>query len=125
MSTRYRIGSIDFTVMSLHNAVQLVLDLPNQLPTKGHPGIGVHFANAYNVAIARNNAQYAQLLNRSDYVFSDGVPITWVGKRAYPHLARDWERVYGPDVMTIAFERSQPDAPRHNVLGSTPDVLKA
>ena len=125
MTTRHRIGSVDFTVIPLDAAVQLVVDLPNKIPTKGHPGIGVHFANAYNVALARNNAQYAQLLNESDYVFSDGVPITWVGKRAYPHLTRDWQRIYGPDVMTMAFERSQFDAPRHYLLGSTPEVLKA
>ena len=125
MTIRHRIGEVDFTVMSLDAAVQLIVDLPQQLPTRGHPGIGVHFANAYNVAIARNNAPYAQLLNASDYVFSDGVPITWVGKRAYPDQAPAWERVYGPDVMTMVLESSQATQPRHYLLGSTPDVLEA
>lgn len=125
MSTRHRIGAIDFTVMPLNDAVQLTMDLPRQLPTSGHPGIGVHFANAYNVALARRNPEYAHLLNAADYVFSDGVPITWVGKRAYPHLAYAWERVYGPDVMTMVLERSEGTAPRHYLLGSTPPTLEA
>ena len=123
MTSRHRIGSVDFTVMPLDAAVQLIMDLPNQLPSIGHPGAGVHFANAYNVALARDNSTYAHLLNSSDYVFSDGVPITWVGKRAYPHKANTWERVYGPDVMTLVLQRSQPEAPKHYLLGSTPDVV--
>ena len=125
MTPRERIGTVDFTVLALEAAVQLVLELPNDLTDDGHPGIGVHFANAYNVALARQDPRYAQLLNRADYVFSDGVPITWVGKRAYRHLASDWERVYGPDVMTMVLQRSVPDVHRHYLLGSTPSVLEA
>ena len=125
MTSRYRVGAVDFTVLPLREAVELVLSLPSHIPTYGHPGIGVHFANAYNVALARQDRSYAELLNSADYVFSDGVPITWVGKRAYPQLSTTWERVYGPDVMTMVMERSQPSTPRHYLLGSTPDVLQA
>jgi N-acetylglucosaminyldiphosphoundecaprenol N-acetyl-beta-D-mannosaminyltransferase len=124
MTIRERVGNVDFSVLPLVDAVDLVLELPADLTDRGHPGIGVHFANAYNVAIARGNSHYAHLLNSADYVFSDGVPITWVGKRAYPHLAAEWQRVYGPDVMTMTLERSQPDSPRHFLLGSTPEVLE-
>jgi len=123
MTSRRRVGPVEFTVMPLERAVQLVLDLPNQLSEQGHPGVALHFANAYNVALSRSDSAYAQLLNSADYVFSDGVPITWVGKRAYPDLARDWERVYGPDVMTMVMQRSQPSTLRHYLLGSTPQVL--
>jgi N-acetylglucosaminyldiphosphoundecaprenol N-acetyl-beta-D-mannosaminyltransferase len=84
----------------------------------------VHFANAYNVALARTDPDYARMLNSADYVFSDGVPITWVGKRAYPEQAHDWERVYGPDAMTMVLERSQLNEPRHFLLGASPDVLE-
>ncbi len=125
MTTRERIGMVDFSVLTFEAAVELILGLPDNLSSSGHPGFGVHFANAYNVALARRNPEYAQLLNEADYVFSDGVPITWVGKRAYPDLADAWERVYGPDVMTMVMQRSQLAAPRHYLLGSTPDVLEA
>ena len=114
---------VDFSVLTFEAAVELILGLPDDLTSSGHPGIGVHFANAYNVALARKDHAYAHLLNRSDYVFSDGVPITWVGKTAYRHLADDWDRVYGPDVMSMVLQRSTPSAHRHYLLGSTPAVL--
>ena len=125
MTPRERIGMVDFSVLAFEAAVELILGLPDNLSSSGHPGIGVHFANAYNVALARKDHAYAHLLNRSDYVFSDGVPITWVGKTAYRHLADDWDRVYGPDVMSIVLQRSTPSAHRHYLLGSTPAVLAA
>lgn len=125
MIPQHRIGAVDFHVLPLEQAVQLVNSLPSALAQDGHPGIGVHFANAYNVALARKNPLYAQLLNSADYVFSDGVPITWVGKRAYPPHASSWERVYGPDVMTMVLQRSEQAAPRHYLLGSTPQTLGA
>ena len=81
--------------MPLTNAVRLVLDASTEVSTgaMGHPGLAVHFCNAYNVALARDDASYARLLQQADVVFSDGVPIAWVGKRAYPARARQWERV--------------------------------
>jgi len=122
---RKAIGSVEFTVLGLHEAVDTVLDLPHRIAPDGHPGISVHFANAYNVALARKNPDYSELLNSADYVFSDGVPITWVGKRAYPQVASSWDRVYGPDVMTMVLQRSHQGSPRHYLLGSTPKVLQA
>lgn len=125
MSIRRRIGNVEFTVMSFPDAVTTVLEQAANISHVGHPGIGVHFANAYNVALARNTRDYADLLNTADYVFSDGVPITWIGKRAYPKDATVWDRVYGPDVMTAVLHESRPDAPRHYLLGSTAAVIES
>jgi N-acetylglucosaminyldiphosphoundecaprenol N-acetyl-beta-D-mannosaminyltransferase len=125
MSIRRRVGNVEFTVMPFPDAVTTLLEQAANITHAGHPGISVHFANAYNVALARDARDYADLLNASDYVFSDGVPITWIGKRAYPRDAAIWERVYGPDVMTAVFHASQPNAPRHYLLGSTPEVIDA
>lgn len=120
---RRRIGNVDFTVMTLEGAVQELLCVSRDIASTGNPGVAVHFANAYNVALAKSDSAYAHLLNKANYVFSDGVPITWVGKRAYPLVADSWQRVYGPDVMTLVFEQSTPKSPRHYLLGSTPEVL--
>ena len=125
MTARRRVGNVDFTVLQFNQAVTTLLDQAAHIAQVGHPGISVHFANAYNVALARDNSRYAALLNGADYVFSDGVPITWIGKRAYPTEAATWDRVYGPDVMTAVFAASRPDAPRHYLLGSTPAVIDA
>ena len=69
--------------------------------------------------------RYARLLAAADVVFSDGVPITWVGRRAYPAEGTAWERVYGPDVMRGVLDRSTADGPTHYLLGSTPETLDA
>lgn len=122
---RHRVGEIDFTVLPFADAIDLLLTCNSQLPTSGHPGIAVHFANAYNIALARKDREYATLLRKGDYIFSDGVPITWVGKRAYSAIAASWDRVYGPDVMQAVFAANHDHPPRHYLLGSTPDVLAA
>lgn len=121
-----RIGNVDFTVMPLAVAIRFVVDASAAVARGevGHPGLGVHFCNAYNVALAKSDASYARLLAGADVVFSDGVPITWVGKRAYPSAAAAWERVYGPDVMRGVLHASTPeDGPRHYLLGGSPETL--
>jgi len=125
---RERVGAIDFTVMPFAAAVATLMHASATIEDLGQPGISVHFANAYNVALARKDPDYAQLLRSGDFVFSDGVPITWVGKRAYPEIAAEWDRVYGPDVMTAVFSASNPTKdhqPRHYLLGSTSEVLSS
>ncbi|MBK9738891.1 MAG: WecB/TagA/CpsF family glycosyltransferase [Actinobacteria bacterium] len=124
-----RIGSVSFTVMTLAAAARLVLERAAGLAadgssgTGGQPGCAIHFANAYNVALARKDPAYASILERGDFVFSDGVPVTWVGRRAYPPLAADWERVYGPDVMQAVLSASTVAGPSHYLLGGSPSTL--
>ncbi len=123
-----RVGAIDFTVLPLSAAGTWVLDAarsPGAHASQGRPGVAVHFCNAYNVALAKDDPSYARLLGNADAVFSDGVPITWVGKRAYPEQAGHWERVYGPDVMRLVLSQSGGEGPRHYLLGSTPETLAA
>jgi N-acetylglucosaminyldiphosphoundecaprenol N-acetyl-beta-D-mannosaminyltransferase len=127
---RRRVGNIAFSVEPLESAIADVLDLASGLPTSradyaAAPGYAVHFANAYNVALARGDSDYARLLQSADRVFSDGVPITWVGGRAYPDLTSTWERVYGPDVMQGVFAASTADSPHHYLLGGSPETLDA
>ena len=127
---RRRVGNIAFSVERLETAIQDVLDLSAHLPAttsgdSGAAGFAVHFANAYNVALARNDAAYARLLDAGDRVFSDGVPITWVGRRSYPDLGSEWERVYGPDVMQGVFAASTSSGPLNYLLGGSPETLEA
>lgn len=122
----HRVGSVAFTVMPLSEAVSLVVEASGTVAegAAGHPGLSIHFCNAYNVALARKDLAYAGLLAAADVVFSDGVPITWVGRRAYPSAGTAWERVYGPDVMRGVLDRSTSDGPTHYLLGSTPETLE-
>ncbi len=103
------VGPIRLTVGGFEECVQAVLNA-----RAAH----VHFVNAYSIALADSQPQYADLLNEG-LCFTDGVPVAWVGRRAYAVAARDWARVYGPDVMEAALARGL----RHYLLGSTPDTL--
>ena len=120
---RRRVGEIDFTVLPLAEAIDGVVAATESMDDVGHPGLAVHFCNAYNVALARSDRSYANLIANADVVFSDGVPITWVGRRAHPDVAEQWERVYGPDVMRGVFAASA--APKHYLLGGSPETLEA
>ncbi len=122
------VGNIRFTVCPLMDAAAWVINVaqaPAARAQRGGKGMSIHFCNAFNVALARADSNYAHLLAQGDAVFSDGVPITWVGKRAYPEQTGKWERVYGPDVMRLVLGQSGSEGPRHYLLGSTPETLEA
>lgn len=119
---RRTVGSLSFTVMPFAEAVQTVVDLGMD---ELDEGVAIHFANAYNIALAEKDPRYRNLLERDDVVFSDGVPVVWAGKRLHPHVTDMWTRVYGPDVMVAVLDRSSPVGPRHYLLGSTPQTLTA
>lgn len=117
---RGRVGAIDFSVLPLKQAIDLILDLGSRTPEHG---IAVHFANAYNVALADTDPMYRDLINAGDLVCSDGTPVVWAGRRLHKALSAQWTRVYGPDVLTGVLNSSAPKSPRHYFLGSTPETL--
>lgn len=126
MTTREFVGFIPFSVMPLSDAIQTVLDEATLVAEPDQrTGIAMHFCNAYNVALARSDQDYRELIGQGDYVFSDGVPITWVGRKIRPDISHAWERVYGPDVMQGVFSLSTQERPKHYLLGGSPEVLKA
>ena len=119
---RRRVGSLDFTVMPLSEAIDEVVGLGTRRLDKG---IAVHFANAYNIALAGEDSGYRELMLRGDYVFSDGTPVVWAGRRLHPADANRWTRVYGPDVMEGVFASPRTPQPRHYLLGGSMQTLDA
>ena len=119
---RRPVGSLGFTVLSLDQAVRAVVNLGL---TSLDEGVAVHFANAYNVALAEKNANYRRLLERGNAVFSDGMPVVWAGRHLHRDVAYSWTRVYGPDVMTAVMDASTQSGPRHYLLGGSPETLAA
>jgi N-acetylglucosaminyldiphosphoundecaprenol N-acetyl-beta-D-mannosaminyltransferase len=115
-----RVGAIDFSVLPLAEAIDLVLAIGSRRPEHG---VAVHFANAYNIALADSDPEYRSLLAGADLVFTDGTPVVWAGRRLHPNLSERWTRVYGPDVMAAVLARSTPDAPLHYLLGGSPATL--
>ncbi len=119
-----RVGPVPFRVATLDVAISALCARSVAATT----GMAVHFANAYSVAIADTQPEYAAVLaDPGSATFSDGVPVTWVGRRAYPDLAAVWQRVYGPDVMTGVFRRCQRQQLPigHYLLGGSAETLDA
>jgi hypothetical protein len=56
---RRRVGNVAFTVESLDVAIADVIALATHVNDQPKPtaGVAVHFANAYNVALARSDAE--------------------------------------------------------------------
>ncbi|MCB9411301.1 MAG: WecB/TagA/CpsF family glycosyltransferase [Actinobacteria bacterium] len=120
---RRTVGPIPFRVAPLEQAVQAVLQAA-AVVGDDHAGVPVHFANAYTVALADDDRGYASLFSsESAAVFTDGMPVAWAGRRFYPELAEEWQRVYGPDVMEGVLAGSDESGPRHYLLGGSPEVL--
>ena len=117
---RRRVGAIDFSVLPLKQAIALIVAIGSKPPEHG---LAVHFANAYNVALADTDPMYRDLINAGDLVFSDGTPVVWAGRRLHKALSAQWTRVYGPDVLTGVLNSSTQKSPRHYFLGSTPETL--
>lgn len=116
-----RVGPVPFRVAPFERAVDALL-----ATNVSADGCAVHFANAYTIALAASDDDYARLLgDPRAAVFTDGVPVAWIGRRGYPDVAAGWQRVYGPDVMAAVFDRCHAGGldVRHFLLGSTPETL--
>lgn len=118
-----QVGGIGFRVQTLRDAVRDVAKSTTDRVTD--TGNHVHFANAYTIALARHDDDYRALLNdRRALVYTDGTPVAWVGKRGYPALAADWERVYGPDFLAAFLTETSHQGLRHYFLGGAPRTLE-
>lgn len=123
--SKAKIGSIDFTPATFSTATRLIATVvSNSNADSTETGTSIHFANAYNIALAENDKNYQTLMNKGDLVFTDGVPVVWAGKKLHP--TQDWERVYGPDVTEWVLGDSTINATaKHYFLGSTQETMTA
>jgi N-acetylglucosaminyldiphosphoundecaprenol N-acetyl-beta-D-mannosaminyltransferase len=123
VAPRFSVGRVPFTVMPLADAIDKVVACGSQRRLEN--GVAVHFANAYNVALADSDPAYAALLAAGDLVFTDGLPVAWAGGLLHRDLRSRWTRVYGPDVLAGVLEKSDLRNVRHYFLGATPETLDA
>ncbi|MDP4013823.1 MAG: WecB/TagA/CpsF family glycosyltransferase [Candidatus Nanopelagicales bacterium] len=129
------VGRVPFRVAPMSQVVSAVLDAsqepgpsPTRLTAGGRRpqvrGIAVHFANAYTVALADADDEYARVLRgRDSAVFSDGVPVVWAGRRLHRRSSDEWQQVRGSDVMEAVLAASSTIGPRHYLLGGTRETV--
>lgn len=73
----------------------------------------------HGVSEARKNPQFHEVLEASDLVVADGMPLVWLGRmRGFRSLRR---RVYGPELMET-FCRQTGSKYRHFFYGGAPGV---
>ncbi len=115
----FGIGAIPFAALPFDEAVDEVI----RRAEVGEPA-AVHFANAYTIALADADPVYAALFVDSKALnLTDGMPVAWVGRRAYRRSSDQWPRVYGPDVMQAVLARDT--GLRHYLLGGDEQTLRA
>lgn len=113
-----RVGPIPFAVLPFAAAVAEVVGR-----ARSGRATAVHFANAYTIALADSDPAYAGLFRTAEALnLTDGMPVAWLGRRAYDRTAQQWPRIYGPDVMEAVLD--QDTGLRHYLLGGSPATLQ-
>ena len=83
--------------------------------------LSVHLCNAFTLALAQRDSDFAALLNAGDINLPDGVPVAWFGR--WVTGGRVAGPVPGPSLMRGVFARDTSRSVRHFLLGSSTDVL--
>ena len=73
------------------------------------------------IVAAQHDPSFKEILNSTDLVVPDGMPLVWLGRRRGHHLPR---RVYGPDLLLAFCEKTAGQGYRHFFYGAErePDV---
>jgi N-acetylglucosaminyldiphosphoundecaprenol N-acetyl-beta-D-mannosaminyltransferase len=83
--------------------------------------LSVHLCNAYTLALASRDQQFAALVDRADLNVMDGAPLVWLARRlGFDHVDR---RVYGPELMLEVMRLGRASGLQHYLYGSTREVV--
>jgi len=75
----------------------------------------------HGIVEAQHDSSFKELLNATDLVVPDGMPLVWLGRHRGHRLRR---RVYGPDLLLSFCEKSIELGYRHFFLGGEPGVAE-
>lgn len=114
---RFNVVGVDVHALNLEGAVDLLVDAA----AGRRPGGYVCFCDVNNVMSARRLPEYRRILANAWLLMPDGMPIVWMGKRAY---GRRVNRVYGPDVLELVCARTAGTPLRHFFCGGLPGVAE-
>lgn len=108
-------AGIPFRIASPEEAVRQTLDLLGQ-PDSGND---IHLFNAYSVALANTDSEYAACAKLSTINFPDGKPVAWFSR----FLGERLHQVRGPQYFEDVLSAGVEHGIRHFFLGSTPETL--
>jgi N-acetylglucosaminyldiphosphoundecaprenol N-acetyl-beta-D-mannosaminyltransferase len=75
----------------------------------------------HGIVEAQHDPSFKEILNSTDAVVPDGMPLVWLGRSAGHDLPR---RVYGPDVMVEFCKKTAGQGYRHFFYGGEPGVAE-
>lgn len=113
-----------FPVLGLRIDAVQISDAVGQIQTWICDCCGCHSIAAtgmHGVVEAQRDPSFKEILNATDLVVPDGMPLIWLGRRRGYDLAR---RVYGPDLMLTFSEETQGQGYRHFFYGGEPGVAE-
>ena len=73
----------------------------------------------HGIVEAQQDPSFKEILNSTDAVVPDGMPLVWLGRRRGLQLPR---RVYGPDLLLEFCKKTVGSGYRHFFYGGEPDV---
>lgn len=116
------VAGVPFQVTNLLDAVDWVVNVA----AIQHRPVNVRLANAWNVALAHDDADYRELLTAHGINLPDGSPVIWF-MNWQRHRARSTPagRVRGPSLFTQVMEQSVRSGTRHFLLGGSQATLDA
>lgn len=112
------VGPINFSVASIDEAVETVLESVQNHKFVGH----IHFANAYTIAIADRNLEYLKVFQGDAVNFPDGKPISWAS-----WIRRDkfkLTQIRGPEFFELCLDQGRSSGVKHFFLGGTDETLQ-
>src|SRR5882757_8815506 len=119
-----RFSSGTFDVLGVRTyAVQIgeVVDRMREWIRKRDNCHSIAATSMHGIVEAQHDPSFMELLNATDLVVPDGMPLVWLGRRKGHLLPR---RVYGPDLLLAFCEKSVKQGSRHFFYGGEPGVAE-
>ena len=112
---KFDIFGIHYSIARVEEAVLHVINHLSELKGKY-----ICFSNVHTTVMAKNDKEYADILNGAAFLFPDGTPIA---NREKNDGYIGAERVAGPDFMSNMFRDTQDGKVSHYFYGSTDETL--
>ena len=112
---KFDIFGIHYSIARVEEAVLHVINHLSELKGKY-----ICFSNVHTTVMAKNDKEYADILNDAAFLFPDGTPIA---NREKNDGYIGAERVAGPDFMSNMFRDTQDGKVSHYFYGSTDETL--
>jgi len=111
---RFNVLGVGVNALTLRGATEAILSAV-RVGRKGY----VCVSDVNVISHAQQDPSFKQLLNESFLTTSDGMPLVWLGRRAFGPWV---ERVYGPDLLLSLFEATSDGSVSHFFYGGAPGV---